>query len=94
MDKPLPFYETVRDGKRKRVYESVKPKHHFHIQYNLLPGEKAQVYKTDAVDFGIVSKIFTEQDERVVKTWSEASYTYYGWRHRYTKRRLNRNDKT
>ena len=82
VEKPLPFYETVRDGKRKWVFESVKAKHHFHIQYNLLPGEKAHVYKTDAIVFGIVSKIFTEHDERVVNTWSEAGYTYYGWRHR------------
>ena len=82
--KPLSYYETTRNGKRKRIYESVKPQNHFHLEYQLIPGLNAPIYCTDVVTYDIVSKIFTDHDERVVSTWNEAGLTYYGWRHRYT----------
>lgn len=82
-EKLPPFYETVRNGKRKRVYESVQPQHHFHVEYQLLPSEDAtKVYKTDVVTFGVVAKVHTEIDQRVVNVWNENGLTYYGWRHR------------
>lgn len=82
--KPLPFYETTRNNRRKRIYESLKPLHHFHLEYQLVPGqETGSIYRTDIVTYGIIAKIFTEQDERVVNTWNENGLTYYGWRHRY-----------
>ena len=78
------YYETTRNGIRKRVYESVKPLHNFHIEYQLMPGPLSPVYQTDIVTYSIVAKVFTEQDERIVNIWQENGLTYYGWKHRYT----------
>lgn len=57
-EKEPPFHESVRDGQRKRIYESLHPEHHFHVEYRLLPevvGER--VYHTDVVTFGVASKV-------------------------------------
>ncbi len=82
--KEPPYYESSRNGKRKRVYESIKPLHHFHMEYQLTPGTVSPtVYKTDIVTYSIVAKVFTEHDERVVNMWKEGVLTYYGWKHRY-----------
>ena len=78
-DKLPEFHETVRDNKRKRVYDAPKPSNYFHMEYQLLPGQA--VYKTDVVTFGVVSKIYTEADSRVVKTFQEGAHISYGWKH-------------
>ena len=77
------FHECNRHGERKRVYDSPAPEHHFHLQYQLLPstgcsdgggdGERwgAAVNKSDVVTFGVASKVYTEQDVRVVRCWNE-----------------------
>ena len=82
-DKSPPFYETTRNGKRKRIYESPQPQHRFHIEYHLLPEEvQDKTFKTDVVTFGIVTKVHTEHDQRVVNVWKEGGLTFYGWRHK------------
>ena len=78
-DKLPEFHETVRDNKRKRVYDAPKPSCYFHMEYQLLPGQAA--YKTDVVTFGVVSKIYTDVDSRVVKTFQEGANISYGWKH-------------
>ena len=66
------------------MYESIKPLHHFHMEYQLTPGTVSPtVYKTDIVTYSIIAKVFTEHDERVVNMWKEGVLTYYGWKHRY-----------
>ena len=77
----------MRDGGRKRIYESPTPTHHFHTEYKLLPGRNAQVFKTDVVTFSnIVAKVYTDRDNRVVQCWSdeegEGRLNHYGWRHK------------
>lgn len=53
------------------------------MEYRLLPGEeRAKTYKTDVVMFGIVAKVHTEHDERVVNVWKKEGLTFYGWRHK------------
>ena len=53
-----PFHESVRDGQRKRIYESLHPEHHFHVEYRLLPeAVGGRVYHTDVVTFGVASKV-------------------------------------
>ena len=78
-DKLPEFHETVRDNKRKRVYDAPKPSCYFHMEYQVLPGQP--VYKTDVVTFGVVSKIYTDVDSRVVKTFQEGANISYGWKH-------------
>ena len=52
------FHESVRDGQRKRIYESLHPEHHFHVEYRLLPeAVGGRVYHTDTVTFGVASKV-------------------------------------
>jgi len=79
-DKLPDFHETVRDSKRKRVYDAPKPSCYFHVEYQLLP-DQGSVYKTDVVAFGIVSKVYTDADSRVVKTSPEGANISYGWKH-------------
>lgn len=86
-ERPPPFYETTRDGKRKRVYERVQPQHYFHTEYQLLPcnaGESTSTntFKTDVVTYDVVAKVHTAHDQRVVNVWSEQGLCYYGWQHR------------
>ena len=76
------YYETSRNGKRKRIYEAVKPIHHFHLEYQLTPGPQSPVYQTDVVTYDIVAKVFSEHDERVVNVWQDKGLNYYGWKHR------------
>ncbi|XP_065909362.1 uncharacterized protein [Dysidea avara] len=82
-DKLPDFHETVRDNKKKRVYDAPKPSCYFHMEYQLLPGQ-ASVYKTDVVAFGIVSKVYTDADSRVVKTSPEGANISYGWKHTHS----------
>lgn len=57
-EKEPPFHESVRDGQRKRIYESLHPEHHFHVEYRLLPeAVGGRVYHTDVVTFGVASKV-------------------------------------
>ena len=79
-EKQPSFYESVRDGVRKRIYDCPAPGHHFHLQYCLLPG--GDVAKTDVVTFDLVSKVFTECEARVVRCWEEAGLNHFGWRER------------
>ena len=64
------------------MFDSPAPEHHFHLQYQLLPtghggsgagdeGGRGEVSKSDVVTFGVVSKVYTEKDTRVVKCWEE-----------------------
>ena len=62
------------------MFDSPTPEHYFHLQYQLLPsgygagGEEGGwggVSKSDVVTFGVVSKVFTEKDARVVMCWEE-----------------------
>ena len=76
------FRETYREGQLKRIYDNPSPEHHFHVEYRLLPGCGSGVHRTDVVTYGVVSKVFTEKDSRVVKCWEEDELTYYGWRHK------------
>ena len=104
---PLPYHECHRNGERKRVYDSPAPEHHFHLQYQLLPAPagserdgadeegSGRVSRSDVVTFGVVSKVYTEQDSRVVRCWEEEEEvaenaenktlnkrTHFGWRHK------------
>ena len=75
----------MRDGRRKKIFENPEPEHHFHLEYQLLPeGAGAQVFKTDVVSFGVVSKVYTERDTRVVHCWEDGHRTLssFGWRHK------------
>ena len=71
------FSQCHRNGERKRVFDSPTPEHHFHLQYQLLPvgdggeGERGGLSKSDVVTFGLVSKVYTEKDARVVRCWEE-----------------------
>ena len=85
------FHESYRDGQRKRIYDGLEPEHYFHYEYQLLPpskGQQGQSFKTDVVVFGgVVSKVYTEKDCRVVQCWSEEeqfdlSDNHFGWRHK------------
>lgn len=92
------YHESYRDGQRKRIYEGLPAEHFFHYEYQLLPagkGQQGQVFKTDVVVFGgVVSKIYTDKDNRVVQCWSESEaeehqeqekggqLNQYGWRHK------------
>lgn len=84
------FHESYRDGQRKRIYDGLQPDHFFHYEYQLLPstgkGQQGQVFKTDVVLFGgVVSKIYTEKDNRVVQCWreeGEEEENKFGWRHK------------
>ena len=68
------FHESFRDGQRKKIYDGLAPEHYFHYEYQLLPtkkGHQGQVFKTDVVVFGgVVSKVYTDKDNRVVQCWS------------------------
>lgn len=91
-EKDLPYRESVRDGEKKRIYESPISNHHFHLEYQLLPGKNAQVFKTDVMTFGnVVAKVFTDKDNRVVQCWTEeereeaegdTKLNHFGWRHK------------
>ena len=71
------FQQCYRSGEKKRVIDSPSPEHYFHLQYQLLPvgyGEergRGGVSKSDVVTFGVVSKVYTERDSRVVRCWEE-----------------------
>ena len=84
----LNCYETIRDGQRKSIYEAIPPDHTFHLEYNLLPNgipqRESAPFKTDVVTFGVVCKVHTDKDSRVIKAWEENGLLYYAWRHRYT----------
>lgn len=100
-EKEPQYYETVRDGQRKKIYESLSHSHHYHLRYQLLPhreDQDAKTFKTDMVVFGgVVSKIYTDVDTRVLQGWPEESVEKgedgnpvsnlhkYCWRHRYNK---------
>lgn len=91
-DKEDIYRESVRDGERKRIYESPTPDHFFHIEYRLLPGKSAQTFKTDVVTYGnVVAKVYTDRDNRVVQCWSDEvesdgesslNLNYFGWKHK------------
>lgn len=87
------FHESYRDGQRKRIYDGLAPEHYFHYEYQLLPstkGQQGQLFKTDVVVFGgVVSKVYTEKDCRVVQCWNEEEdrqlpprQNHFGWRHK------------
>eukprot|EP00731_Ephydatia_muelleri_P003276 Em0001g3276a len=40
-------------------------------------------FKTDVVTFGVVCKVHTDKDSRVIKAWEENGLMYYAWRHRH-----------
>lgn len=65
------YFETVRDGQHKKIYENLPHTHHFHFSYQLLPSQDqqpAKIFKTDVVVFGgIVSKVYTDIDTRVIQ---------------------------
>ena len=69
------YYENMRDGQRKKIYESLPHTHHFHFRYQLLPAEEDEtpkIFKTDMVTFGgVVSKVYTDVDTRVIQGWPE-----------------------
>lgn len=71
VEKEPHYYETVRDGQRKKIYEALPHTHHFHFRYQLLASEEddgPKTYKTDMVTFGgVISKIYTDLDTRVVQ---------------------------
>ena len=83
---PLHWYDTIRDGQRKRIYDATPPDHTFHLEYNLVPSGLSQHegarYKTDVVTFGMVCKVHTDKDSRVIKAWEEDGLLHYAWRHR------------
>lgn len=81
MGKPLPYYETTRHNSRKRIYEAVKPRQYYHLEYKLEPS--SATYCTDIVTYGIVAKVFTDQDERVIRSWNKHDLVYQGWKHTY-----------
>ena len=76
------FHYCHRNGEKKRVFDSPPPEHYFHLQYQLLPstcsdgssteedGER-QMSKSDVVTFGVISKVYTEKDSRVLRCWEE-----------------------
>ncbi len=62
------YYETVRDGQRKKIYENLLRSHQYNFRYQLVPDQGAKVFKTDMVVFGeVVSKIYTDVDTRVIQ---------------------------
>ena len=73
------YHHSSRNGERKRIYDLPTPEHYFHLQYQLLPGGREEgrgegrggVSKSDVVTFGVVSKVYTENDCRVVRCWEE-----------------------
>lgn len=74
-EKPPQYYETLRDGQHKRIYENLPHTNQFHLSYQLLPPQENQlvkVFKTDMVVFGdVVSKIYTDIDTRVVQGYPD-----------------------
>lgn len=71
VEKEPHYYETIRDGQRKKIYEGLPHTHHIHFRYKLLPAEEGgspKIFKTDMVTFGgVVSKIYTDTDTRVIQ---------------------------
>ena len=67
------YYETVRDGQRKRIYENLPRSNQFNFRYQFLLRNQeeqsvAKTFKTDMVVFGeMVSKIYTDVDTRVIQ---------------------------
>ena len=75
--------ESLREQQPKVIYENPTAQHHFHLEYQLLPGVDQSCYKTDVVVYGgVVAKVFTDSDARVVRTWEEDGKMWYGWTHK------------
>ena len=81
--KPPQLKESVRDTQRKVIYENPVANHHFHLEYQLLPGADQVPFKTDVTVYGgVIAKVFTDVDSKVVKTWEEDGLSWYGWKHK------------
>ncbi|XP_046730550.1 uncharacterized protein cfap92 isoform X1 [Silurus meridionalis] len=76
-DDPVIDAEKKNKGK-KSIIEAPKAQAHYHIEYNLLPVEHEPV-KVDMVMYGLVAKVYMDNETKVVKAWQEGDNIWLGW---------------
>ncbi|KAM9324461.1 uncharacterized protein CFAP92 [Gastrophryne carolinensis] len=64
----------------KKVIEAPKAQNYFHFEYFLLP-EDTEPTKVDVVMFGVVAKLYMEQESRLLKPWQEDDKIWLVWSH-------------
>ncbi|KAG8556830.1 hypothetical protein GDO81_018220 [Engystomops pustulosus] len=64
----------------KKVIEAPKAQKYFHFEYFLLP-EDTEPTKVDVVMFGVVAKLYMEQETRLLKPWQENEKIWLTWSH-------------
>ncbi|KAJ8259716.1 hypothetical protein GJAV_G00172600 [Gymnothorax javanicus] len=60
------------------LFEVPKSLGYYHIEYNLLPDDPEPT-KVDVVVYGLVAKVYLENDTKVFKLWQEGEKTWLGW---------------
>ncbi|XP_063796660.1 uncharacterized protein CFAP92 isoform X2 [Pseudophryne corroboree] len=80
-DDPKPAHNGQTGHKHhNKLIEAPKAQQYFHFEYFLLP-EDTEPTKVDVVLFGVVAKLYMEQESRLLKPWQENDKTWLIWSH-------------
>ena len=69
------------DDEGKLPAEAMKSWQYYHVEYNLQPNKSAS--KADVVMSGMVAKMYSDFDTRLLKTRTDGEKQYVMWSHKH-----------
>ncbi|XP_060713808.1 uncharacterized protein cfap92 [Tachysurus vachellii] len=68
----------LRKSQSKSIIEAAKAQAYYHIEYKLLP-DNSEPIKVDLVMFGLVAKVYMDNETKMLKPWRQGDLLWLGW---------------